>query len=381
MDKVRLLLVGLGGYAATYLNPLLDGKFPDAEIVGCADPFPQSCRRIEEVRALGVPLVADMEEFFAAGGKADLCVIVTPIHLHARQMKSALAHGCHVLCEKPLVGDVADIPSVIAAREAAGRYVGIGYQWSHSVAIQALKDDVMKGVWGAPQVLKSLVLWPRDYAYYGRGSGWAGKLRAGDGSLILDSVANNATAHYLHNMLYILGRTTDTAAMPAEIKAQLYRANDIENYDSCAMELTLAGGARILFYASHATKETVNPVFEYRFEKGTIRYRQDERKGAEIIGTTADGRTVVYGDPFDNQTRKLRLALDAVKDPSKRPVCGIEAATPHATVIAEAQKSGVTNFPADTVIEYTNAKGGKGRYVEGLGERFVKAYEEETLLR
>ncbi len=379
MEKVKLLLVGLGGYAATYLNPLLDGKFPDAEIVGCADPYPESCKRIAEVRALGVPLLGDMDEFFAAGGKADLCVIVTPIHLHARQMKSALAHGCNVLCEKPLVGDVADIPSVIAAREAAGKYVGIGYQWSHARAIQAFKADIMKGVWGAPQTLKSLVLWPRDYAYYGRGSGWAGKLRAKDGSLILDSVANNATAHYLHNMLYVLGGAVDTAAMPETVEAQLFRANDIENYDSCAMRLTLAGGVKILFYASHATRETVNPVFEYRFENGVVRYEQNG-PGAQIVGVMKDGRTFVYGDPFDSQTRKLRLALDAVKDPKQTPLCGIEAATPHAMVIAQAQKSGVTDFPAADVIEYENDKGGKGRYVKGLYERYLQAYRTETLL-
>jgi len=270
MEKVKILLVGIGGYASTYVNPLLNGVRDNVEIVGCADPFPDSCPRLAELKERGIPLFADMKDFFAAGLTADLAVITTPIHLHADQMKTALAAGCHVLCEKPVCGDADDIPSLIEARDAAGKYVGIGYQWSHADAILALKRDIMAGVYGAPVMLKTLVLWPRGYAYYKRGCGWAGKIRSAGGALILDSVANNATAHYLHNMLYVLGETIDTSAMPEKLEASLWRANAIENYDTASMEMTFAGGARALFLVSHATKEKQQPIFEYQFERGTI---------------------------------------------------------------------------------------------------------------
>ena len=36
-----------------------------------------------------------------------------------------------------------------------------------------------------------------------------------DGSPVFDSPAHNATAHYLHNMLYLLGDTTTESAFPA----------------------------------------------------------------------------------------------------------------------------------------------------------------------
>ena len=39
MEKIRILLTGIGGYASTYVNPLLDQKYPDCEIAGCADPY------------------------------------------------------------------------------------------------------------------------------------------------------------------------------------------------------------------------------------------------------------------------------------------------------------------------------------------------------
>ncbi len=370
MEKIRILLTGIGGYASTYVNPLLDKKYPDCEIAGCADPYPDSCPRIAEIRALGIPVYADMNDFFDAGHTADLCVITTPIHLHARQIRTALSHGCRVLCEKPLCGDIADLDSLLDAEKSAGKYVAIGYQWSHSPAIQALKADIMAGKYGKPVMLKSMVLWPRDRAYYGRGSGWAGKLRAADGSLILDSVANNATAHYLHNILYVLGETVDSSAEPISVQAELHRANEIENYDTCRIGLTFADGAKALFIASHATDKTRNPVFEYRFTGGSVTY--SEQGGQDIIGTFADGTVKNYGNPFDDPTAKLTRAVQAVKDPAVRPLCGIRTASAHAKVIAEAQKAGITPFPPEKIRE--NSKG-TGVYVEGLYEELNTVYE------
>lgn len=372
MEKIRILLTGIGGYASTYVNPLLDQKYPDCEIAGCADPYPTSCPRIDEIRERGIPVYADMNDFFADGKSADLCVITTPIHLHARQMKTALSHGCHVLCEKPLCGDVADLDSLLEAEKSSGKYVAIGYQWSHSPAIQALKADILRGLYGRPELLKSIVLWPRDRAYYARGCGWAGKLTSADGSLILDSVANNATAHYLHNILYVLGDTVDSSAVPTEVKADLRRANNIENYDTCRMNLTFASGAEALFIASHATDKTCNPVFEYRFSGGIVTYTEQDGK-REIIGTFADGTVKNYGNPFDDATAKLTRAVNAVKDPTVKPVCGITAASAHAKVIAQAQKSGIRDFAPETIRE--NAKG-TGVYVEGLYEKLMEAYEK-----
>ena len=370
MEKIRILLTGIGGYASTYVNPLLDKKYPDCEIAGCADPYPDSCPRIAEIRALGIPVYADMNDFFDAGNTADLCVITTPIHLHARQIRTALSHGCRVLCEKPLCGDIADLDSLLDAEKSAGKYVAIGYQWSHSPAIQALKADIMAGKYGKPVMLKSMVLWPRDRAYYGRGSGWAGKLRAADGSLILDSVANNATAHYLHNILYVLGETVDSSADPISVQAELHRANEIENYDTCRIDLTFADGAKALFIASHATDKTRNPVFEYRFTGGSVTY--SEQGGQDIIGTFADGTVKNYGNPFDDPTAKLTRAVQAVKDSAVRPLCGIRTASAHAKVIAEAQKAGITPFPPEKIRENSR---GNGVYVDGLYEELNTAYE------
>lgn len=377
-NKVRILLVGIGGYAGTYVNPLLDcmqgkdGTRDDVNIVGCVDPFPDSCGRLHEIRKLAIPVFDTMDAFFGSGCVADLAIISTPIHFHAGQIIKALEHGCHVLCEKPLCGDPDAIPAIIEARNKAHRTVSIGYQWSHADAILKLKQDILDGIYGDPIFLKTIVLWPRGFSYYDRGSGWAGKLRAADGSLILDSVANNATAHYLHNIFYILGREIDASAEPIAVKAELKRANDIENYDTCRMELTFENNVQALYLVSHATEKQQDPLFDYRFTKGRIVF---EESGEEklIRGLLDDGTVRVYGDPFQTVTDKLWRAVDGVKDPTVKPTCGPEAAAVHTRCIAEVQKSGVTDFPKESIVLREDES---GVYVKGLFEKMMSDYNE-----
>ena len=62
------------------------------------------------------------------------------------------------MCEKPLCADKNDIDRLIKARDKSGKFVYIGYQWSHSEAIEAVKKDCMSGLFGKPIRLKTLVL-------------------------------------------------------------------------------------------------------------------------------------------------------------------------------------------------------------------------------
>ena len=48
--KVRVVLVGIGGYGSIYVNEVLRPETLDmVELVGIVDPFPSSCRREQHV--------------------------------------------------------------------------------------------------------------------------------------------------------------------------------------------------------------------------------------------------------------------------------------------------------------------------------------------
>lgn len=374
MGKLKLVLVGIGGYGHGYVKELLENKNARTDFVieGVVDPYPESAPGLPELKERQVPIFKTLEEFYQLHS-ADLAIISSPIHFHSSQTALALTHGSHVLCEKPVTATIQDAYTMLEARNRGDKLVGIGYQWSFSKAILDLKHDILAGKLGEPQLLKTLVLWPRDRTYYNRG--WAGKQRVeADGAWILDSVLNNATAHFLHNMFYILGDQLDRSAKLQHVTAELYRANPIENYDTGIIRAKTDKGVDILFLASHTVNKSVGPIFEYRFTKATVKY-EASKSGSEIFVEFADGTTKSYGDPNIDARRKMWIMMDAIKEGKIVP-CGIEASLTLTQCINGAQESmpKICDFP-EAMIKLDTAM--DTIYVEDLGPELIRLYEAE----
>ena len=377
MAIIKVMLAGIGGYGDGYLKRLIElFDLGEVEVAGLVEPYTESCKRLDDVKSRGFRIYDTIERFYSESD-CDLAVISSPIQFHTPMMLCALSHASHVLCEKPLTGDAGDIDTLIDARERSGRFVMIGYQWSHSEAILNMKRDIAEGIYGAPEFLKTIVLWPRNRAYFKRGSGWAGKIRDAEGRMINDSVANNATAHYLHNIFFTLGAAVSSdlsvSLAPETTTAELYRANDIENFDTAIISCGFNNGAKSLYIASHAIDRGLNPVFEYRFANGVIKY--NENTGKNIIGKLADGSVHDYGDPFESQFRKLDLAIAnaACDDRSKWVIpCGIETASAQVKCIAECGKQPIHNFAPERI----RIGDGELVYADGLYDELVERYKQ-----
>jgi predicted dehydrogenase len=377
MQDVTVAMVALGGYGNFYLEAMVDeGEAHGVTLVAGVDPNPVRCRHLDHLEAAEIPIYPDLESFYAEG-TADLVVIAAPIPLHRPFTNTALAHGSSVLCEKPVAATVQDARAMAEAEAEADGFVGIGYQWSYSEAIQALKRDVMAGALGAPVRMRTKVLWPRPLSYYGR-SGWAARIKTGADDWVLDSPVMNATAHYLHNCFYVLGETRETSAMPVDVEAELYRANEIENYDTGAIRCHTDAGVEILYYAAHPVPETIGPVFSYEFADAVVSY---EGRGDPIVATFDDGRVVDYGDPFADNRRKLWQAADAVRTGALM-ACGITAASAHTLCTDGAQESGwpIVDFPEDRVRRQPVREGEDALvWVRGLQETLERAYDAGCL--
>jgi predicted dehydrogenase len=320
-----------------------------------------------------IPFYHTLEDFYA-GRRADLAIISSPFQFHASQIIAAVNAGSHVLCEKPLCVTVEEGKAIIAARKKTSKLVAIGYQWSFSRAIQELKKEIISGRLGRPRRLKTMAFWPRDFAYYRRND-WAGRIKDRQGRWVLDSVVSNATAHFLHNMLFLLGPNFGESAFPASLTAELYRANAIENYDTAALRLQTACGTEVMFYATHATLEKVEPVFFFEFEKAVVNYNQNEDR--KIKATFTDGKTKVYGDPFAGEENKLWATIAALREGKPVP-CGPEAAMPQVVCVNGMQEVGeITPFPPGLIRYRTGDQGEKtGVYVAGLAQDLCGCYEQ-----
>ncbi|HOV38008.1 MAG TPA: Gfo/Idh/MocA family oxidoreductase [Spirochaetales bacterium] len=377
MKPITIALVGIGGYGENYVQRVLEeGQNLSLQLVGAIDPHPDSCQFLSVLQNKQVPLFPSLEEFYKQQ-TADLVVISTPIQYHFSQSEYSLLHGSHVLCEKPLCATVRDALQLRKTRDTMGKQFAVGFQWAYDDAFIKLKEDVLAGRLGEPLRLRSLVLWPRDEKYFARP--WAGKIKAPDGTWILDSVANNAAAHFLHAMLHLLGDSMETSTFPAEVTAELYRANPIENYDTGTFRIVDQKNREILFFASHAIKNTYSPMFRFEFEEGTVVFNDPwyPENSGNLLFYAQNGKTIEYGNPNHLSLKKLDWVVQSLQGIVRIP-CSIESALSHTLCIEAGQKSVpvIQDFPPELVrVE----KEQKLRWIEGLEETLFRCFDSGKL--
>jgi len=378
--QVSLLIVGAGGYGNNYLKSIFNNINENEtrfKIEGIVEPNPAGCNYTEELKQFKVPFYKTIEEFYAVHN-ADLAVISSPIQFHSYQSCYALEHGSNVLCEKPICAAIQDAFKMIESVNNSGRFLAVGYQWSYEDSVLDLKKDIIAGKFGRPKRLKTIVLWPRSKKYFSRNS-WAGKIRDNNGNWVLDSIANNAAAHYLHNMFFILGDRLDGSACPSFVRAELYRANDIESFDTAVIQAFTRDNVEILFYATHAVKNFKGPVFHYEFENGTVEFNADLGEDRAIIARFSDGSEKVYGKP-SAYMKKLWVCIDAASaGVSDTITCKAETAVPQLLCIngAHASMPEIANFPGDLIREDIE---NELIWVHNLDELLYECYENEELL-
>lgn len=345
---VSVVIVAINGYGAGYLRLLLDeGEKHGARIAGVVDPAAEQNQWIDEIRARGIPVYLDTADFYK-DHKADLAIFSTPIQLHCRNVKLALENGSNVLCEKPLCATVDEGYEMKRLAESSDKFVAIGYNWSYAPTIQAVKADILAGMYGAPVRMKCMVSWPRNSTYYARNN-WAGGLKSARGEWILDSPLNNATAHFLHNIFYICGKTRQTSAKVLDVRAELYRANQITSFDTCCLRCHLEDGVEVMYYTTHASTTAIGPIMLYEFEKGAI---YSEGTNSPFVGRLTDGTLRRY-EPcpdMNGHTHKLWQCIEHCRD-NGIPACGVDAALQHTLVVNGAHLSmpEIINFPQNLV--------------------------------
>ena len=375
---VSIALVGVGGYAANYLSALLDN--PDGKaftVAGIIDPFASTSPRLADIQQRNIPIYNTLEEFYNFH-TADLTVVSTPIHLHCPHTCTALNHGSHVLCEKPIAATIQEADRMIDARDRADKLVAIGYQWSFDDTILALKKDISAQLLGAPRVMKTLTLWPRDAHYYSRNT-WAGRIKSDNGDWILDSPINNAVSHHLHCMFYLLGDKIDRSARPVDVQAELYRANKIENLDTAAIRCHTDKGVEVLFYTTHACKTQVGPVLRHEFEKGVVCHTPPD---PNITVEFKDGSTKDYGNPYINPLRKLWHVVEMIES-GGTVCCGLEAARSQTLAVNGAHDAvrEIVDFPPEFVqtVPAGDEQSSQRTCVDGLDEVLQACFEQEKL--
>jgi predicted dehydrogenase len=377
MKKIRVLLAGIGGYGLYYANALLDDSDADRELAGVADPFAEKSPRYEDIKSRNIPVFKTPEEFYQ-NHDADLAVVSSPIHTHYRYSTLALEKGSYVLCEKPFCADLGQLDTLIKKEKKSGRFVAVGFQHCFSDASIALKEDILAGVLGKPIRFKTICMPRRGDIYYQRNS-WVGRLKF-EGETILDSPLNNACAHELELMLFLLGKSPETSADVLSVDAELWRARrGIENYDAAALRLKTGAGAELYYFTAHCIEEAqIGPWWEGLFEKGTVRCGESSR---DITVAFNDGSTKSYGS-LDGGKMMLKLdkVVDAVRN-GRRPSCTLETVRSHLKTVTMVQEFPVKAVPEEKIAKGKNEAGDSFYYIPGFSQALIRCYRENHLPR
>ena len=372
---MRIALAGISGYGDKYLS-MLENYVPNGlkQLVGVIDPKGDQSYHLPWIRKSGIKIYDTVTEFYNHE-HADLMILSSPVSFHYEQTLESIRHNSYVLCEKPLVPTLQEAIDLDRETGKQSERIGVGFQWSYAQCMQVLKKRIQAGDFGAPKYLKAMVSWPREWTYYSR-SAWHGRIRDEHGRLVMDSIVSNAAAHYLHNMLFVMGKEPEKAAMPESIEGSIYRGKKIESYDTCFLRGMLEDKIPFLFVASHASHVTSNPQFEYRFEKAVIGYREDRDPFLHVYWT--DGRKEILGKPQSvaEEAEKINWMIRCVEN-NERPACQLKTVLPH-LLVTNVLMERMPIIPFDNTMK-TQGPNLPDEWVCGLFEAMSACYEQFVL--
>jgi predicted dehydrogenase len=159
MTKVRWGVLGVAKIATKKVVPAMQqGRFSAITAIASRDPL----KAREAAAELGIPRACGSYEELLADPEIDAIYNPLPNHLHVPWSIRAAEAGKHVLCEKPVGLDVAQVRDLIAARDRTGMKIGEAFMVrSHPQWIRA-RDLAQSGEIGE---LRSIVT---AFSYFNR---------------------------------------------------------------------------------------------------------------------------------------------------------------------------------------------------------------------
>jgi UDP-N-acetyl-2-amino-2-deoxyglucuronate dehydrogenase len=189
--------------------------------------------------------------------------ICSPPFLHFQTIKDSLQAGKHVLCEKPVVMNLAELDEIEQLVQKTGLCFGGAFQWRFGTGVQQLKDLYDNGMFGKIIYATHNLFWHRTQDYFD--VDWRHSWDKAGGGIIF-----NLACHGLDALIWVLG---NIATVSAEMDALNH---DIEIEDTGSVILRFENGAL------GAVNATVNA--------------HQQRSHLDIIGTKLEA--ISSDDPY-----------------------------------------------------------------------------------
>jgi myo-inositol 2-dehydrogenase/D-chiro-inositol 1-dehydrogenase len=146
-DPVAVGLIGAGAIGAFH-GETLARRLSGARLVGVADPAPGAAERL--AASLGADRATTDPAELLTDPAVGAVLIAAPARFHADLVEAAAEAGKAVFCEKPMALTLADADRAIAAAQAAGVALQVGFNRRFDRSFRAAHDLVTAGRLGTP---------------------------------------------------------------------------------------------------------------------------------------------------------------------------------------------------------------------------------------
>jgi len=332
--KVGWGVIGACGIARRRTIP--EGIVPadNAKLVAVADVNQDGAREVAE--EFGAACLAETDALLATPG-VQAVYIATPSYLHKDHVLAAAKAGKHVLCEKPLGMNAAEIKEMIAACKQAGALLGVGFMMRFNVYHKKIREMIRDGTLGTPVMARGqMTCW-----YPPMEGVWRQNPEQGGGGSLVDM-----GSHVVDVLETFFGRTKSVSCRCFN------RVHDYPVEDTALLLLEFESGAAGIVDVSFGIPDEASEfVLEVYGSKGAVKgkYSLAQGPGGEMracILKTAEGYDAQQAveakggfQPLELETKntyqsEIEAFSQAVLDGKPAPVPGEDGLWSHAVMEA-----------------------------------------------
>jgi predicted dehydrogenase len=145
-EKIKVVLAGCGGMSGAWLKSATGGgKF---DVVGLVDINEAAAHKRKEEFGLQAAQTGDSLATMLKATGAEAVFDCTIPKAHKEVTLTALAHGCHILGEKPIAENLEDARQMVDAARKSGRIYAVIQNRRYIPSIRAVRDFIAEGTLG-----------------------------------------------------------------------------------------------------------------------------------------------------------------------------------------------------------------------------------------
>ncbi|HEX2947270.1 MAG TPA: Gfo/Idh/MocA family oxidoreductase [Clostridia bacterium] len=262
--SLHLGFIGFGWMACyhfKYILPKVEGIFPAAAY----DIDPE---RIKFAESLGLKPYSDLDSFLE-DESLDVVLVATPNNTHKDLVIAALEHKKHVICEKPVALNCAELQAMTACAEKNGKVFSVHQNRRWDKDFCTVKKAIGDGLLGTPYFIET-----RVQGANGIPGGWRCEKEAGGGMLYDWGV------HSIDQILSIVDSPV------AEVYAQLLHVK-YEVDDNVKVLLKFENGTSAFIEIDTNCFQPL-PRWHVSGEEGTLLIQDWKCEGSIVAGTTQE---------------------------------------------------------------------------------------------